>query len=89
MVYNTALGLLLCGGSLVAVSAGRDRVSAIGGLYATAVGFLTLGEHILEVDFGIDQLLMTHYVAIATPIPGGWRSTPQRALCWSGWPCCF
>jgi len=70
MVYNTALGFLLCGLGLVAISLGRVRLAAVGGVYAIITGLLTLSEYVFGKDFGIDQLFMRHYVLVANAYPG-------------------
>ncbi|MDX6559811.1 MAG: hypothetical protein QOF72_2860, partial [Blastocatellia bacterium] len=81
MVYNTALGLLLCGGSLLAASLERSRLAAVGGFYATIVGLLTLSEYIFGIHLGIDQLLMSHYVDGGGAGPG--RMAVNTAMCFA------
>jgi PAS domain S-box-containing protein len=70
MVYNTALGFLLCGTALLAIALGRPRLAIIGGAYAVIIGLLSLGEFLLARDFGIDQFFMQHYVLVANSHPG-------------------
>lgn len=81
MQYNTALGFLVCGmGVLLAVRANAKGALAFGAL-AAMIGGLTLIEYVFGVDLGIDQLLMEHYVTVATSNPG--RMAPNTALCFS------
>jgi hypothetical protein len=79
MQYNTALGFLLCGGGILAMVFGCKRLTLVCGGIAGAVGLLTLVQYIFAVDFGIDQLLMKHYVTVETSHPG--RMAPNTALC--------
>ena len=81
MQYNTALGFLVCGmGLILAVRASAKGALAFGAL-AAMIGVLTLVEYVFGVDLGIDQLLMEHYVTVATSNPG--RMAPNTALCFS------
>lgn len=79
MQYNTALGFLLCGLGLLAISFKRIHWGASFGSLSAVIGFLTLVQYIFTVSFGIDQLLMDHYVTVATSHPG--RMAPNTALC--------
>jgi two-component system, sensor histidine kinase len=70
MKANTALGLLLAGGSLVAAgqvrkTPGWRALHLFLAAMATLLGLLTLGEYLFAADFGIDQLLA---MAPAEPI---------------------
>lgn len=70
MVYNTALGFILCGTGIIAIALGRPRWATPGGVLVSAIGLLTLVEYQFGVDFGIDQLLMKHYINVANAFPG-------------------
>ena len=70
MLYNTALGFVLCGAGILAAALGAGRLARLAGAVAGALGLLTLLEHLFGVDLGIDQLLMNHYITIHTPFPG-------------------
>lgn len=70
MVYNTALGFVLCGTALLAIALGRLRLAIIGGAYAVIIGLLTLSEFLFAGDLGIDQFFMRHYVLVANAYPG-------------------
>ena len=52
MQYNTALGFVLCGASLVLLILRRERGSTIAGVLAFLVGGLTLVEYSGHVDLG-------------------------------------
>ncbi len=58
MKTNTAIGLLLCGVSM-AVMRWTPRVSRVCAVSAGLIGGLTLSEHLIGWNLGIDQLLFT------------------------------
>jgi PAS domain S-box-containing protein len=70
MVYNTALGFILCGTGIIAIALNRPRWATPGAVLASAIGLLTLGEYLFGVDLGIDQLLMKHYINVANAYAG-------------------
>ncbi|WP_051560555.1 ATP-binding protein [Marinobacterium jannaschii] len=79
MQFNTALGFLMSGtGLLAAIYNRRYLMVGLGGMLA-ALGGLTLAEYLADVDLGIDQLLMEHYITTLTSHPG--RMAPNTALC--------
>jgi PAS domain S-box-containing protein len=79
MQYNTAIGFLFCGLGILSLSFGFKRVAMIFASIAGLIGFLTLLQYIFGVDFGIDQLLMKHYITVQTSHPG--RMAPNTAIC--------
>jgi signal transduction histidine kinase/CheY-like chemotaxis protein len=81
MQYNTALGFILCGTSLVLLVLERQRGSSIAGVLAFLVGGLTLVEYSGQVDLGIDELFMKHDITVATSHPG--RMAPNTAICFA------
>jgi anti-sigma regulatory factor (Ser/Thr protein kinase) len=85
MAYNTALGFLLCGLGLMAVTRGDSRAARLaartGGALAVVIGLLTLSEYLLGVSLGIDELLMKAYVRSGVTAPG--RMAFCTALCFS------
>jgi PAS domain S-box-containing protein len=81
MQYNTALGFLLCGAGMMALLFGRKRLAAVFSGLAVTIGFLTLLQYIFGADFGIDQLVMKHYILVKTSHPG--RMAPNTALCFT------
>ncbi len=79
MQFNTALGFLVCGIGVLLQSYSRNRLAMACGLIAVVIGFLTLLQYVFNVNFGIDQLLMEHYITVETSHPG--RMAPNTALC--------
>ncbi len=79
MQYNTALGLLVCGASLIALRLGAARAAGIGGAVAAALGALTLVEYACDANLGIDEAFLRVYITTATSSPG--RMAPTTALC--------
>ena len=79
MVYNTALSFLLGGMGLLFLATGRRRPAIPCGAVVAGLGLLGLIQHLFGRDLGIDQLLMTHYVTVATPHPG--RMAPNTTVC--------
>ena len=81
MQYNTALGFISCGISLLLFSIVRDRWAAWAGAIAGIIGALTLVQYIWGVSLGIDELLMSHDVTVKTSHPG--RMAPNTAICFT------
>ena len=83
MAYNTSLGFLLCGLSLMASALPAARparaVALVSALLAGLLGLLTLAEYVFQADFGIDQLLMHSYTRASVTHPG--RMSFSTALC--------
>ena len=86
MKANTAVCFVLTGLSLWCLrdEQASQRVRRLGHACAalvTLVALLTLGEHLLAVDFGIDQLLMQQPAATADPgMPGRMSSSTAFAF---------
>lgn len=85
MKANTAMGMLLCGGALMLLSRGKVarpiRLStAVMAVVVIAMGTLTLGEYLLGLEFGIDQMLF-HDAANPTGISQPGRMSPATAFC--------
>lgn len=77
MVYNTALGLVCSGASLMALALDRRRGAALAAVAALFLGLLTLAEY-LGVDLGIDELFMVDNLGERVGNPG--RMGPNTAL---------
>ncbi len=78
MKTNTAVGLVLCGASLVLVRR-WPRTAALCAVGAGLIGAATLAEHVTGRDLGIDQVLFTEAPgAAATASPN--RMGPNGAL---------
>src|SRR5712692_506460 len=78
MQYNAAISFLLAGLGLLAISFHRPRLAVIIGIIVGAIGLFTLLQYGFGVNFGIDELLFRHYIAIGTSHPG--RTGPNSAL---------
>jgi PAS domain S-box-containing protein len=81
MQYNTALGFILGGTGLLALVNGNRTWVAICAAIVAAIGLATLYQYIFDVDLGIDQLIMRHYIMVETSHPG--RMAPNTAVCFS------
>lgn len=79
MQYNTALGFLLAGCSLFATLRNQKKLAILLASVTALIGALTLIEYTAQVDLGIDQLFMEHYVSTKTVFPG--RMAPNTAFC--------
>lgn len=79
MQYNTALCFYCLG--LFFLSYHFNRIKLCKGLsfFVLALCFLSLFEYILDTSFGIDELIIDHYVVVETSNPG--RMAPNTAIC--------
>lgn len=80
MQYNTALCLLLSGLAILLIRK-VAIVAAIFGLVTFLIGGLTLIQYIFNINIGLDQLFMEHYIDVATSHLG--RMAPNTALCYT------
>ena len=81
MQYNTALGFLLCGLSLVLELLRKPRWALGAGSLAGVIGVLTLIQYTGGIDLGLDELFMKHTITVKTSHPG--RMAPNTALCFT------
>ncbi len=79
MQYNTALGFVLVGMSLLFSIRDYRRTAAVLGGFIGALALLTLLEYGLDRDFGIDQALFKAPLMDQTSHAG--RMSPLTALC--------
>jgi signal transduction histidine kinase/CheY-like chemotaxis protein len=79
MQYNTALGFVFCGLSIVCLARNWQRATVATGAIAATLGGLTVVEYLSGMDVGIDQLFMEHYIQVETSTPG--RMAPNTAIC--------
>lgn len=75
----TSLGLLLMGFALFAVVSGHRGVTVICTLVVLLQAILVCLEYVLNISFGIDQLLGRDYINVQTSNLG--RMSPVTALC--------
>lgn len=81
MQYNTALGFILISAGLLTKNFNYSIASKLFGTAALILGVLTLSEYIFNINLGIDQLFMQHYITTETSHPG--RMAPNTALCFT------
>ena len=81
MQYNTALGFLLGGLSLLLVLLNAKKTAAFLSFIVALLGVLTLMEYFFGFNLGIDELFMKHYISVETSTPG--RMAPNTAICFS------
>ncbi|HLG14395.1 MAG TPA: ATP-binding protein [Blastocatellia bacterium] len=79
MMYNTALAFFLSGVGLALVYFARRPLAMAAGAPVLTVGLLTLIEYTLNVNLGIDELLMRHCVTVEAVAPG--RMAANTAFC--------
>ena len=83
MAYNTALGFLLCGLGLAAVTRREARTARplvlLCGAAAVIIGLVTLCEYLFGVSLGLDEMLMKSYTRSGVTAPG--RMAFCTALC--------
>ncbi|PIQ97539.1 MAG: hypothetical protein COV67_03635, partial [Nitrospinae bacterium CG11_big_fil_rev_8_21_14_0_20_56_8] len=78
MQYNTALGFLLCGVGLIRIFKKNQIWGTLSGAALLLLSSLTLLEYVWNLDLGIDEMFMKHYITVKTPQPG--RMAPNTAL---------
>lgn len=77
---NTAFSLFLSSISLWYLRKGPDRTGYIFSAVVTLIGALTLLQYILEIDFGIDQILVSDVINQESRMYPG-RMSPIAAFC--------
>ena len=78
MQFNTALGFLFVGSSILLLTQSRYRFAGLFGFITILLGLLTLIQYVFGVDLRIDQLFMNHHITTETLNPG--RMAPNTAL---------
>ena len=81
MQYNTALGFVVCGVSLMLLCLGFRRSVVVAGCLSLVIGGLTLVEYLGGVNLHIDELFMKHDVTVGASTPG--RMAPNTAICFA------
>jgi signal transduction histidine kinase/CheY-like chemotaxis protein/sensor domain CHASE-containing protein len=81
MQYNTALGFIFGGLSLLATLLRRQILSLIFGSCVLVLGALTLWQYITQTNLGIDEVFMEHYILTKSYHPG--RMAPNTSLCFT------
>ncbi|MBF0127243.1 MAG: PAS domain S-box protein, partial [Magnetococcales bacterium] len=70
MMHNTALNFLLMGVGLMLAETGRTRRAMTLGLVVLLLSGATLAQYFVPGDFGIDQLLVRHFITEKASHPG-------------------
>ena len=79
MQANTALGFLLTGGGLFAMSREWLKGSIISGILLIVLGTLTLSQYLFNINLGIDEILVEQY-SIMQNVSHAGRMAPNSAL---------
>lgn len=80
MQFNTALCLLFTGTGLLLTAINKERRASLLLFCLTgSIGIATLLEYGLQIDLGIDQLFVHHFITTKTSHPG--RMAPNSAVC--------
>ena len=79
MKFNAALAFALMGVALIMTMHGLRIVPVLMMAVVVLYGTLSLFQHLLGIDAGIDRLLHQPFVQIGTSLPG--RIAPNTALC--------
>jgi len=78
MKFNAALGFIALGLSAALLCNSMRRAALVCGLFAGAIGALTLSQDLLHVDWGIDQLFVRAFIIEPGSTPG--RMAPIAAV---------
>ncbi|MUH72976.1 response regulator [Psychrosphaera haliotis] len=81
MQFNTALLFLLSGLSLWFLTESQLKLANIVGGIIFAVASLSTLQYVLDVNVGLDQLFVSHFIDINTTSPG--RMAPNTGICFS------
>ena len=79
IVYNTGITFILAGTGIIFSVFNFKKTSLTLALIIFTIGVLSLLQHLLNINLGIDQLLFTHYDTLGNKYPG--RMAPNTALC--------
>jgi signal transduction histidine kinase len=81
MQYNTALAFLLSGIGILSISSNQRKLLVVCGIIVCGIGVLTAFQYIINVNLGIDELLMKPFIRVQTSHPG--RMAPNTAICFT------
>ena len=81
MQFNTALGFLLAGLTLMPMLSSHRRVRMGLGAFLLFIGLATLSQYIFESDFGIDNFFVDPVTVVRTSHAG--RMAPNTAICFT------
>ncbi|MCH9614827.1 MAG: Sensor histidine kinase RcsC [Chlamydiia bacterium] len=78
MQFNTALGFIAIGLSLILYSYGKKGAALVVGCIPFLLGGLTIFEYLFKQDLGIDEFFVRHYITTSSSSPG--RMAPFTAI---------
>lgn len=81
MQFNTALLFLLSGLSLLFLTEGRVPYANVSGALIFIIATLSAIQYAIDVNFGVDQLFVAHFIDINTTSPG--RMAPNTGICFA------
>ncbi len=79
MQFNAALNFFLSGLALLCLYLNTKKTALFIASLIILLCTLTLLEYFLNINLGIDELFMTHYITVQTSHPG--RMAPNTAFC--------
>lgn len=79
MQFNTALCIFISGVCVWLLYRKDTVYHAILGVVPGLIGFLTLWQYYNDINFGIDEMFVKHFITDNTSSPG--RMAPNTALC--------
>lgn len=79
MQFNTALCFLLIGMGVAVLTMRLFIVARVLGAVTILLAALTVLQYVIGINFGIDQLFMTHHITVETSHPG--RMAPNTGFC--------
>jgi signal transduction histidine kinase/PleD family two-component response regulator/sensor domain CHASE-containing protein len=81
MHFNSSLGIIFLGASLIFMLMKKHKIAGVFGSIILSLGFFTLLQYILKVDFGIDELLRTSNRTVFNMHPG--RMAFASSICFT------
>ncbi len=79
MQFNTALCFLLSSSALIGMMQKHLNLLIISSIAAMTISALTLSQYLLQINLGLDELLMKAHTQVKTSHPG--RMAPNTAVC--------
>ena len=76
MQYNTALGFILSGLGLLALTGNKATLTRVFGGLASLLGLVTLSQYLFGFNLGLDNLFMDHYMTTRTSHVGRMGPVP-------------
>ncbi|MCH8322184.1 MAG: PAS domain S-box protein [Proteobacteria bacterium] len=76
MQYNTALGFILSGLGLLALTRDKETLTRVFGGLASLLGLVTLSQYLFGFNLGLDNLFMDHYMTTRTSHVGRMGPVP-------------